>query len=152
MRILERNSLIIVVVVALFTLFFGIGSIPLLDPDEPVYAETAREMIEWGDYLSPRIYNQFWFDKPPLYYWLVVIMQKIFGFTEFAARFPAALMGALTTIMVYVAGAKFLSERAGFWASLALTSCVQFFYMSKGAVTDTTLLFFYDGSTASLHQ
>ena len=146
MRILERNSLIIVVVVALFTLFFGIGSIPLLDPDEPVYAETAREMIEWGDYLSPRIYNQFWFDKPPLYYWLVVIMQKIFGFTEFAARFPAALMGALTTIMVYVAGAKFLSERAGFWASLALTSCVQFFYMSKGAVTDTTLLFFMTGA------
>ena len=47
-----------------------LGTIPLLDPDEPVYGETAKEMMATGDFLSPRIYGEFWYDKPPLFYWL----------------------------------------------------------------------------------
>lgn len=45
MNQIEKNSLLIVAGTALFMIMFGIGSIPLLDPDEPVYAETAREML-----------------------------------------------------------------------------------------------------------
>ncbi|MDO4178619.1 MAG: glycosyltransferase family 39 protein [Phascolarctobacterium sp.] len=149
MKIIEKNSLVIVFCVAVATLFWGIWGVPLLDPDEPVYAETAREMIEFKDFLSPRIYNEYWYDKPPMYYWLVAIAQYIFGFNEFAARFPAALMASATSVMVYVGGAKLFNERAGFWASLVLTSCIQFFYMGKAAVTDTTLLFFMTGALLS---
>ena len=149
MKIIEKNSLVIVSVVAFLSMIWGIWGVPLLDPDEPVYAETAREMIEFGDFLSPRIFNEYWYDKPPMYYWLVAISQKIFGFNEFAARFPASLMAAGTSIMVYIAGAKLFNERAGFWASLILTSSVQFFYMGKAAVTDTTLLFFMTGALLS---
>jgi len=149
MKIIEKNSLVIVFLVSLATLFWGIWGVPLLDPDEPVYAETAREMIEFKDFLSPRIFNEYWYDKPPMYYWLVAIAQMIFGYNEFAARFPAALMGCMTSVMVYVAAAKLFNERAGFWSSLVLTSCIQFFYMSKAAVTDTTLLFFMTGALLS---
>ena len=49
MNQIEKNSLLIVAGTALFMIMFGIGSIPLLDPDEPVYAETAREMLAAGD-------------------------------------------------------------------------------------------------------
>ena len=56
MNQIEKNSLLIVAGTALFMIMFGIGSIPLLDPDEPVYAETAREMLAAGDFLSPRIF------------------------------------------------------------------------------------------------
>ena len=70
MNQIEKNSLLIVAGTALFMIMFGIGSIPLLDPDEPVYAETAREMLAAGDFLSPRIFGNFWYDKPPMYYWL----------------------------------------------------------------------------------
>lgn len=149
MKIIEKNSLVIVSIVAFFSMVWGIWGVPLLDPDEPVYAETAREMIEFGDFLSPRIFNEYWYDKPPMYYWLVAVAQKIFGFNEFSARFPASLMAAGTSVMVYIAGAKLFNERAGFWASLILTSSVQFFYMGKAAVTDTTLLFFMTGALLS---
>lgn len=71
------------------------------DPDEPVYAETAREMIKYNDYLSPRIFDNFWYDKPPMYYWLVAASIGLFGDGEAAARFPAALMAVATSVMLY---------------------------------------------------
>ena len=63
MKNLNLQSLIIIAVLALVTILWGIGSVPLFDPDEPVYAETAREMIKYSDYLSPRIFDNFWYDK-----------------------------------------------------------------------------------------
>lgn len=153
MKQIEKNSLLILTCVIFFTLFFGIGGVPLLDPDEPVYAETAREMLQTGDFLSPRIFGDYWYDKPPMYYWLVAAAFKVFGYGEFAARFPAALMGALTAFMLYFSVTKLFNERAGFWSSLILTSCIQFFYLSKAAVTDTSLLFFMTGALLSfLHK
>lgn len=149
MKNFDKNSLLIIIGVAIFTIFFGIGGVPLLDPDEPVYAETAREMIQFKDFLSPRIFGEYWYDKPPMYYWLVALSQMIFGYNEFAARFPAALMATGTAIMVYFSGTKLFNERAGFWSSLVLISSIQFFYMGKAAVTDTTLLFFMTGAILS---
>ena len=129
-----------------FMVFFGIGGVPLLDPDEPVYAETAREMILTGDYLSPRIFGDYWYDKPPMYYWLVALAFHVFGDGEFAARFPAGLMAGGTALMLYFSVTKLFNERAGFWSSLVLSSSIMFFYMGKAAVTDTTLLFFMTGA------
>lgn len=146
MKNFEKRDLLLVMALALFTVFFGIGGVPLLDPDEPVYAETAREMLQTGDFLSPRIFGDYWYDKPPMYYWLVALAQAIFGDNEFAARFPAALMATGTAVMVYLSGTKLFNERVGFWSSLVLTTCIQFFYMGKAAVTDTTLLFFMTGA------
>ena len=54
MNRIEKGSLLVLAIIVAFNIFFGLGSIPLLDPDEPVYAETAREMIQFNDYLSPR--------------------------------------------------------------------------------------------------
>lgn len=79
MKNLNLQSLIIIAVLALVTILWGIGSVPLFDPDEPVYAETAREMIKYNDYLSPRIFDNFWYDKPPMYYWLVAASIGLFG-------------------------------------------------------------------------
>ena len=111
-----------------FQILFGIGGTALLDPDEPVYAETAKEMIRFGDYLSPRIYNEFWYDKPPVFYWLVVGSLKIFGgFNELAARLPAALMAIGSILMTALAGASLArargSGRDSSWGR-ASSSCI----------------------------
>ena len=67
MKQIDKTSLLIVAGAALFIILFGIGGVPLLDPDEPVYAETAKEMLQTGDFLSPRIFGDYWYDKPPMY-------------------------------------------------------------------------------------
>ena len=48
-----------------------IGGFPLQDPDEGRYAEIAREMLESGDFVTPRLNYVVYFEKPPLVYWLV---------------------------------------------------------------------------------
>lgn len=139
------NILIILCVSYLMT-FTYLGHLPLLDPDEPVYAETALEMLQNHDFISPRIYGDFWYDKPPMYYWLVAGAFKLFGVGEFGARFPSAMLAAAGSILMYVSGRKLFNERAGLIAALILASSLEYFYLSKAAVTDITLAFFLTGA------
>ena len=119
MRRLPLQAILLLLLVVGFNILFGIGGVALLDPDEPVYAETAKEMIRFNDYLSPRIYNEYWYDKPPIFYWLLVGSLKLFGgFTEFAARIPASLMAIGAVLMTTLSAARQFSPRAGFWSGL----------------------------------
>ena len=61
----------------------GTWSLPLMDRDEPRFAEASREMIERGNYVVPYFNNQFRFDKPPLTYWAQVVSYRIFGENDF---------------------------------------------------------------------
>ncbi len=153
MKKYSMGAIIILIALISFNIIFGIGTSPLTDPDEPVYAETAREMIVFKDYLSPRIFNEVWFDKPPMYYWLVAGCFNLFGISEFSARFPAALMAIGTVLMVYFSATKLFNERAGFLSAMILGTSVMVFYMGKASVTDTTLLFFLTSALlAFLHE
>ena len=78
-------------VVSSFMLFFGLGNRALNEPDEARYAEVPREMVETGDYLSPRLNGLLFLDKPPLMYWVTAGSFRLFGVNEFAARVPLAL-------------------------------------------------------------
>lgn len=137
-----RFGTLIVVLVAAFIMLFNLGSLPLLDPDEPVYAETPKEMLRHSDFVSPRIYGEFWYDKPPMYYWLVAASFKLFGVNEFAARLPSAILAVLCGLYVYYAGCRLFGPRAGLAGALALVTSIEFFYLGKAAVTDMTLCFF----------
>ena len=102
----------ITVVAALFLLPF-MGSVHLFDTDETNYAETAREMIVSGDYLTVQIDFEPFPEKPPLFFWLQVLSMKVFGINEFAARFPNVICGILSLFMLYFFGRKVYSHRFG---------------------------------------
>ncbi|MBQ8491891.1 MAG: glycosyltransferase family 39 protein, partial [Acidaminococcaceae bacterium] len=147
MKQLPFKAFVILLVIICFNILFGIDGVALLDPDEPVYAETAKEMIRFNEYLSPRIYNEYWYDKPPIFYWLLVGSLKLFGgFSEFAARIPASLMAIGAVVMTTVSAVRQFSPRAGFWSGLVMGTTVMIMYMGKASVTDTTLLFFMTGA------
>lgn len=145
-------NIVLLLCVAGIITFSYLGSLPLLDPDEPVYAETAREMLQYHDFISPRIYGDFWYDKPPMYYWLVAGAFKIFGVSEFAARFPSALLATAGAVLVYLSGRKLFGERAGILAGLILATSLEYFYLSKAAVTDITLTFFLTAALLAFLQ
>jgi len=104
---ISGSSFLLLALISLIILFSNLGGIPLLDPDEPVYAQTPKEMLQSADLISPRIYGEFWYDKPPMYYWLVAGAYQLFGVNEFAARFPSALLGLITVLYIYVMGTRF---------------------------------------------
>lgn len=133
------SGLLLLIIISSTILFFNLGVTPLLDPDEPVYAETPREMLVYGDFVSPRIYGEYWYDKPPMYYWLVAASFKVFGINEFAARFPSALLALGCILAVYAAGRRLLGERAGLTGAFILATGIEFWYLGKAAVTDITL-------------
>ncbi|HEX8147900.1 MAG TPA: glycosyltransferase family 39 protein [Pyrinomonadaceae bacterium] len=79
--------------------FYGLGAVPLLGPDEPRYAQVAREMFARGDWVTPTLGGHTWFEKPALLYWLMESAYALFGVTEFAARAASALSGVLTVLL-----------------------------------------------------
>jgi 4-amino-4-deoxy-L-arabinose transferase-like glycosyltransferase len=90
---------IIAACVIFICLFSGLGAVGLLGPDEPRYAWIARAMAETGDWITPRLYGQPWFEKPALYYWAAGLGFRLNLPAEWAARLPsaiAALAAALT--------------------------------------------------------
>lgn len=88
-----------IIVVAIY--FFGL-TIPLVGPDEPRYAQVAREMFERGDWVTPTLGGYNWFEKPALLYWLEIVSYHIFGITEFAARFGSAVFGLGTVASLWL--------------------------------------------------
>ncbi len=94
-----------------FVYFFALGAIPLLGPDEPRYAQVAREMFERGDFITPTLGGFDWFEKPALLYWLQIFSYKIFGVSEFAARFGSALCGLGTIFSLWILGRKVQSSK-----------------------------------------
>src|SRR5436190_12063802 len=99
--------------------FFGLGRTPLLDPDEPVYGQIAREMVQSGNWLTPHLAGKPWFDKPPLFYWAEAASMALLGPTELAARLPSALAAVLLALLVMGMGRRLYGPRAG-WAAAAV--------------------------------
>jgi 4-amino-4-deoxy-L-arabinose transferase-like glycosyltransferase len=120
----------------------GTWSLPLIDRDEPRFAEASREMIERGDYVVPRFNNQYRFDKPPLAYWAQVGSYKIFGENDFAARFPSVIAGALIALSILAWGTRLGGGRVGWWAAIIFTISLQVFAHAKAAVADMWLVLF----------
>ncbi|MDX6529864.1 MAG: hypothetical protein QOH41_2154 [Blastocatellia bacterium] len=84
--------------------FWGLGSLPLVGPDEPRYAEVAREMFVRRDLITPTLGGLPWFEKPPLLYWMMIGGYRLFGVSEYAARLGPAICGLLTAVFVYWIG------------------------------------------------
>ncbi len=131
---------------AVLLLFFSNNNLLITDSVESNYALTAKEMLLSGDWISPQIYGHYWFDKPVMFYWLTAIAFKIFGFTEFAARFFPAVFGLAALGLVYWGGSKLYNERTGFFSGMILLSCVEFFLISKSVITDAVLFLFFSGT------
>src|SRR5438874_1510971 len=105
-----RNYILVFFGCLLFHLA-GTWSLPLIDRDEPRFAEAAREMGERADFIVPYFNNQFRFDKPPLTYWFQVASYRVFGENDFAARFPTAVAAALVALVLFSWGKRLRSRR-----------------------------------------
>jgi 4-amino-4-deoxy-L-arabinose transferase-like glycosyltransferase len=140
----SRNygAFLITAIISVIIIFFNLDGIPLLDPDEPVYAETPKEMLLYDDFISPKIFGEYWYDKPPMYYWLVTLSYKIFGINDFAARFPSASLAVICILAMLYFGNKMFNKRTGMASALILVTSIEYFYLGKAAVTDITLNLF----------
>jgi 4-amino-4-deoxy-L-arabinose transferase-like glycosyltransferase len=128
--------------------FLNLGQWDLWNPDEPRYAQVAREMVNGGDWILMHYNGKIYDDKPPLFFWLIAFSSYLWqGFSSFSVRFPAALFGTLTVLLTFFLGKILYTSRTGFLSGLILATSLEFAYLSTRANMDTTLTFF---TTASL--
>jgi 4-amino-4-deoxy-L-arabinose transferase-like glycosyltransferase len=120
----------------------GTWSLPLIDRDEPRFAEASREMIQRGDYVVPYFNNRLRLDKPPLTYWAQVASYRMFGENDFAARFPSSLAAALIALSLLAWGSRIGGPGVGWWAAIIFTLSLQTFLHAKAAVADMWLVLF----------
>ena len=121
----------------------GVGRWDLWSPDEPRYAQVAKEMVNGGDWILMHYNGRTYPDKPPLFFWLIALSSYLWGgFTCYSARFPAALFWTFTILLTFFFGRNLHSPRTGFLSGLVLATSFEFAYLSTRANIDTTLIFF----------
>ena len=135
--------IIYIILIGIVLYIVPLGLRGLCEPDEGRYAEIAREMIETGDYMQPRLNYIKHFHKPPLVYWFVATSFSIFGVNEFTARLPVALFaigGLLVTFFLSMNMVK--NEKIAFMNSLVLATSFQYFVWSQVLSADMIFSFF----------
>ncbi len=142
--IYRYNILIAVIALLLFIPF--LGAVHLFDWDEINFAECAREMLVTQDYFSVKIdYQPFW-EKPPVFIWMQALSMKIFGINEFAARFPNAVCGVITLLVLFNIGRKLYDIRFGLlWVMVYAGSFLPHFYFKSGIIDPWFNLFIFCG-------
>src|SRR5260221_13388852 len=95
---LSRGTWFLLALVVLIAWFAALDTRKLQHPDEGRYAEIAREMAVSGDWVTPRLNDLKYFEKPPLQYWIGAAAFNAFGVSEWTARLPSAVAGVLAVI------------------------------------------------------
>jgi 4-amino-4-deoxy-L-arabinose transferase-like glycosyltransferase len=137
-----RNLTALIFAGALALHLMGTWILPLVDRDEPRFAEASREMLQRGDYVVPFFNNAYRFDKPPLIYWCQVASMKLFGENEFAARFPSAVAAALIAVLIFGFGTRVAGSAVGLKAAIVFTTSLQVLVHAKLAVADMAMVCF----------
>jgi len=143
----------ILLVVSLTIFFVNLGGWDLWDPDEPRYAQVAKEMIESKNWILPHLNTQVYPDKPPVFFWLIALASMVKGeVTSFSARFPSALAAVVGILLTYLLGRRLYSARAGFISALVLATTVEYFWLGHRANIDMTLTLFILAALLSFYQ
>ena len=132
-----------VLAVALTLLWFAtLDARHLFHPDEGRYAEIAREMAATGDWLTPRLNDLKYFEKPPFQYWVTAAAYSAFGVHEWTARLWPALAGLLAVLAIAYAGHALGGLTLGAYAALALATTVWHVVIAQIVTLDSGLSFF----------
>jgi 4-amino-4-deoxy-L-arabinose transferase-like glycosyltransferase len=156
MTLAKRAGLLLFIAAAAFYLY-GLGHLPFVGPDEPRYAQVAREMYLNRDLVTPTLGGHTWFEKPALLYWMMMASYRLFGVSEWAARLGPALSGLLTALFIYWTGRrverahqalKGESDNLGLWSGVAAAASAGMIVFSRAASFDVIVTMTMTGALA----
>lgn len=140
----EGQQILLLAAAALALYWLGNWMIPVTDPVETNYTQTAKEMLLAGDFISPRIFGNYWYDKPVFFYWELIAAFGLFGVNDFAARMFSGLFGVIGIVMTYFFARRLYGAKTGLWSALILGTSFGYWLIAKTVVTDLTLFVFFN--------
>mgnify|MGYP001355546979 CR=1 FL=1 len=133
----EKTYPAVLIGLSVLLFFFGLGARDFWAPVEPRYAEIARVMLAKGEWIVPTVNGDLYTDKPILYFWLVVLVSKLFGaVNEWSVRLPAAIGGVGFVLTTYWLGKEFFSARVGVLGATILATSMRVIWESRWAHID----------------
>jgi 4-amino-4-deoxy-L-arabinose transferase-like glycosyltransferase len=139
----EQRYFYIAVVLFAAAIYLGCILSPpsLMDDVDAVQAQIARTMLTSGDWVTARIDGVVYLEKSPLIYWLIALAYKIVGAFDWAARIPVALSCVALAWLTAAFGMWAFGKRAGFFAGLAISTCIGLFLFTRILIPDVMLTF-----------
>jgi 4-amino-4-deoxy-L-arabinose transferase-like glycosyltransferase len=135
------------------TFFLGLGCPAITDADEAYYAESAREMVERGDWLTPHYNYEYRWQKPILYYWLTAATYMVVGIGEWSARFWSALAGVGLAFATWATGVRHMRrDDVGWLAGAIVATSFGYFAIARMSLPDLPLAFFITLTIASVFE
>jgi 4-amino-4-deoxy-L-arabinose transferase-like glycosyltransferase len=132
---------------ALYLLFFyRLDGVGLIGPDEPRYAAIGREMARSSDFITPRLWGEAWFEKPPLVYWMAAVCFRAGLNPELAPRLPVALLSAGFLLFLFWILRREFGARAAFLSTAILATSAGWLAFSHAAVMDLPLAATYSAA------
>jgi 4-amino-4-deoxy-L-arabinose transferase-like glycosyltransferase len=141
--------LLLLLVLAGCLFFVGLGSLPLLEPDEGRNAEVAREMLASGDWIAPRYDALPYLDKPAVFFCLVACSFKLAGLHEWSARAPSALMGLCLLLLSWFLARGMFGDSTAARAGVIIATAPLVIVFSRLVIFDMTLAFLVTLAMAS---
>jgi 4-amino-4-deoxy-L-arabinose transferase-like glycosyltransferase len=139
-RTLKRLAPWLLIAIALLMLLPGTFSLPLIDRDEPRFAQASVEMMHRNDWVIPWFNGEYRFDKPPLSYWMMRGSYSLFGVNEFGARFHSIVCAIALALLLYRTGRRWFSEKAGFLAGFFSLTAMQTLIHGRSCVADMPMI------------
>ncbi|HEY9770158.1 MAG TPA: glycosyltransferase family 39 protein [Coleofasciculaceae cyanobacterium] len=133
-------------IAALVLFLVNLANLPLLDPNEATLAQVAKEIYQSTatfNWVFPTLWGEPYLAQPPLVHNLVAIAYSIGGVNEFTTRFPGALLGAVSVILIYNIGREiFIARIPALFSALVYLTCLPVVRYSRLATLDGPLLCF----------
>ncbi len=130
----------------LLAVFFAVQFValfrpPLLDDADATHAEAAQHMALAGDWVTLKVDGVRYLEKPPLPYWLVAGLYRIFGQNVFSTHLPNTLAVLGCAWLAWLWGRRGWGERAGFYAALGVLTSIGPFLFTRFAIPEALLTF-----------
>jgi len=137
----SRTKLFIFILLASWALVYltSLRSPALLDDVDSIYGEAAREVLVLHDWVTPHVNGVRFFDKPPLFYWMMAASMGTFGQSDWAARLPLALIVLATVLEVFRLGKRYYGEEGGFYAALAMGASFGVYLFTRILIQDVMI-------------
>ncbi len=126
-----RFAVPVLLALTLVGFFWGIASLPLMDPEEPRCALIVREMIDSGNWTQMRLHDEAYYDKPAPYFWLTAFATRLTGSAELGGRGVSALCGIAAVFLAYFMARRVFGARAALFAGVMLATCGEFAFIAR---------------------
>ena len=124
------------------TFICGLGRPAITDSDEAFYAESGREMIASGDWITPHYNYEPRLQKPILFYWTIAAVYRVTGVTEWGARIGSAIAGVGLALVAALVGRRWYGPSVGLLAGAIVATSFGVVPLARQSLPDTPLALF----------